>query len=70
MRVHLLHRTFWTAVAKQSGDTAFERKIAVGYSGISLRAKAAWRFASRRSPKGSGAVRTPRPRLEDSGRRD
>ncbi len=35
-------RGFWTAVAERSGDTAFRLRT--------HRSKAAWRFASRRSP--------------------
>ena len=41
----------WTAVAERSGDTAFERAIVIEQTQCSVRAKAAWRFASRRSPK-------------------
>ena len=40
--------SFWTAVAKLSGDTAFP-----GRPPLQAAAKAAWRFASRRSPNRS-----------------
>jgi hypothetical protein len=44
-------RSFWSAVAERSGDTAFERTKRGGVSTRLVDAKAAWRSASRRSPK-------------------
>jgi hypothetical protein len=42
----------WIAAAERSGDTAFARTRRIKCSTRIERAKAAWRFASRRSPKG------------------
>lgn len=47
----------WTALAERSGDSAFERTIPVEGSVRVMRAKAAWRFASRPGPK-PGASRS------------
>jgi hypothetical protein len=52
----------WTALAERSGDSAFERTIHGEGSVPVVRAKAAWRFASRRSPKPSA------PRSQAAGR--
>jgi hypothetical protein len=41
----------WSAVAERSGDTAFGRTGRVEFNICFARVKAAWRFASRRSPK-------------------
>jgi hypothetical protein len=40
-----------------SGDTAFGRRMSLGISMRPVRAKAAWRCTSRRSPKHAGAKR-------------
>ena len=40
----------WTAPAERSGDGVFGRTMPVGKRTRPVRAKAAWRFASRRSP--------------------
>src|SRR5688572_3995316 len=48
------HRGFWSALAERSGDGAFARLQTFGKfvtSGACAESKAAWRFASRRTPK-------------------
>ena len=47
----------WTALAQRSGDSAFGRKKPVECSDRVVGAKAAWRFASRCSPKPSASRR-------------
>ena len=41
----------WTAPAERSGDGAFAQTVALVNSNRVARAKAAWRYASRRSPR-------------------
>src|SRR5487761_2413274 len=47
----------WTAVAERSGDTAFARTQRTEHSPRPARTKAAWRCASRRTPRCAAPLR-------------